>query len=87
MKTNKYKFPSDWHLIKEDFKEQFKLSIIDFYEPLISWMQQKFTINVIRLDEYLHGKYGEYEEKGLSMEDIIREHYGPKGVKLLNELI
>jgi hypothetical protein len=31
--------------------------------------------------------YGEYEDRGLSMGDIILEKYGKEGVELINNLI
>lgn len=37
--------------------------------------------------ELLHEKYGNYEEEGKSMRDIVTEHYGEKGMKMILNLI
>lgn len=34
------------------------------------------TLDVIAFDDYLHAKYGDYEERGLSMSEVIREKFG-----------
>lgn len=85
--TKEYKWPADWRTLGRDFQQVFRMSMVDIYDAQMSWIMQKFTIRIDVLDERLHMKYGQYEERGLSMEDIVREHYGPEGVELLNALI
>jgi len=33
-------------------------------------------INLIKFDEWLHDKFGDYEDEEKSMKDIIEEHFG-----------
>lgn len=63
------------------------MSIVDIYDPFMSWIMQKFQIDIVKFDDKLHRKLGDYEEKGLSMRDIIKKTYGDKGVKLIEQLL
>lgn len=36
------------------------------------------VLDVYELDNFLHLKYGAYEEKGLSMKELIKKEYGQK---------
>lgn len=73
--------------LKQDFQNVFGLSMVDLYDPLMSWIEQRFCIDLVSFDAYLHSRFGEYENSNRSMEDIIRENYGPDGLKLINVLI
>lgn len=45
------------------------------------------TIDIFAFDDRLHEKYGNHEEEGKSMRDIVTEHYGEKGMKMILNLI
>ena len=82
-----YKWPSDWSSLKIDFSQQFGIPVGDLYDPLMSWLQGRFVIDVFKLDEMLHSKYGSYEERGLSMRDLIASEYGSDACELIESLI
>lgn len=63
------------------------MSMVDLYDPLISWLDGKFQINIIAFDDMLHRKHEDYLKDGMSIEDIVRLKYGKAGVELLNKLI
>ena len=87
IKDTTYNWPNDWSKLRRDFIETFHMSIVDIYDPFMSWIMQKFQIDIVKFDDKLHRKLGDYEEKGLSMRDIIKKTYGDKGVKLIEELL
>lgn len=82
-----YKWPSDWFALKMDFKRYFDFPIGDIYDSFMSWCLGRFVIDIKSLDDILHSKFGEYEELGKSMEDILKENYRKEGIELLNELL
>lgn len=82
-----YKWPKDWLILRQDFQRVFHMSMVDIYDPLMSWIMQKFTIDLVSFDIQLHQRFGEYEERGLSMSDIVKENYGSEGLKLMNALL
>lgn len=82
-----YKYPSDWKSLCMDFGRLFHVSMVDFFDPLMSAVMKNFSINIKVFDDYLHHMFGEYEEQGLNMQEMVRTYYGPKAVELLNVLI
>ena len=86
MKTN-YNWPKDWAKVRQDFNNTFHTTIVDVYDPLMSFALGKFQIDIIRLDDVLHRKFGEYEDEGLSMKDVILREYGLSGLTLIEQLI
>ena len=85
--TGNYMWPKDWAKLRCDFIDTFDMSIVDFYDPLMSWVFGKFQIDIIKFDNRLHSKFGEYENNGLSMKDVIIKEYGKFGLTLIEQLI
>jgi hypothetical protein len=87
-KTEKiYQWPKDWAQVRKDFIAVFHLSIVDFYDPFLSYAMQKFMLNLVKLDDKLHRIHGDYEERGMSMKDIIEKNYGQAGLNLIEQLL
>ena len=82
-----YQWPKDWAQVKTDFRKTFHLPIVDYYDPLLSYAMQKFTIDIVKLDDKLHLLFGDYEEQNLSMKDIIERNYGKAGLNLIEQLL
>ena len=85
--TATYQWPKDWAQVNTDFRQTFHLPIADYYDPLLSYAMQKFTIDIVKLDDKLHRLFGDYEEQNLSMKDIIERNYGEAGINLIEQLI
>mgnify|MGYP006872997651 CR=1 FL=1 len=81
-----YKF-SETHLLNDKFQSIFGVGLMSFYDGLMSVVSRHLCIDILKFDDWLYEKYGEYEDNGQSMEDVVREHYGDKGVDLINGLI
>lgn len=59
-------------------------SVIDVWEtPLMG----RCIINIHLLDQQLHRIHGDYEERGLSMSDLIIEKYGTETNEFINSLL
>lgn len=85
--TATYQWPKDWAILRKNFVGVFHMPIVDFYDPLLSWVSGKFMIDIVKFDDDMHRKFGEYEDQGLSMKDIIKQHYGDAGLNLIEQLI
>ena len=79
-----YKF-SQTHQLDDEFRKVFGVGFKPFYDGLVSVALGYLNIDILKFDEWLHKKHGNYEDSGKSRNDIVREHYGEKGLKLLNE--
>jgi len=47
-----------------------------YLDGLIWSATRKIILDVIKLDELLHQRHGQYEENNMSMSDIIEQEYG-----------
>ena len=70
----------------DEFMNVFGVGFKPFYDGLISVASKCLCIDILKFDEWLHQQHGNYEDDGKCMDDIIREHYGEKGVELINEV-
>lgn len=82
-----YEWPKDWCRVGKDFLGTLHMSITEVYDPFVSFAMQKFQIDIIRFDDKLHRKFGDYEQQGMSMKDVIANNYGEQGLKLIEQLI
>ena len=80
-----YKF-SETGKLSDEFRNVFGIGFKPFYDGLISVAAKQLCIDILKFDEWLHQQHGNYEDDGKCMDDIIREHYGEKGVELINEV-
>ena len=80
-----YKF-SQLNKLGDEFRSVFGIGFKPFYDGLISVASKCLCIDILKFDKWLRQQHGNYEDEGKSMDDIIREHYGEKGVKLINEV-
>jgi hypothetical protein len=76
-----------WANVHKDFEKAFGVSIRQFYDGLTTLFLGKICINPFVFDDYLHRIHGDYEGKGLSMEDLITQEYGEEALKVFNKLI
>jgi len=81
-----YKF-SELNKLGDEFQRVFGIGFKPFYDGLMSVVSKQLCIDLLKFDEWLHEKHGNYEDAGQSMDDCIREHYGDEGVRLINEVI
>ena len=85
--TATYQWPKDWNKLRQDFVGTFHMTIVDVYGPLMSFVTNTFQVDLIKFDDILHRKFGDYEGQGLSMKDIIKREYGDAGINLIEQLI
>lgn len=71
----------------EGMKKHFGVTddVLDFLDPMMSVIKGEAVLNIFALDDWLHEKYGEYEEKEQSMNDIIHEKFGALAVKFVED--
>lgn len=81
-----YKF-SELNKLGDEFQRVFGIGFKPFYDGLMSVASKQLCIDIMKFDEWLHEKHGDYENAGQSMDNCIREHYGEEGARLINEVI
>ena len=74
-------------MLNDNFQSIFGVGFEYFYDGLMSVTSKRLCIDILKFDDWLHEQYGDYEDNGLSMEDVVRKHYGDNGVNLIKGLI
>jgi hypothetical protein len=59
----------------------------DFMDPALSFCIGKPKIDLIKFDNYLHEKHGNYEFRDMSMSDVLAQNYGDKARAFIEGLI
>ncbi|MDR0694700.1 MAG: hypothetical protein LBF81_05325 [Prevotellaceae bacterium] len=76
----------EWAKVRKDFKECFEVSFAPFYAGLLTLAYRRIVMDIVKFDEWLEKNYPD-EWENTSMENIIRHHYGQKGISIINALI
>ena len=58
------------------FKDHFNLPFNKYIDVQMSFVLGKPVLDIFKFDEWLHEKYGNYEDSGDSMRTIILKQYG-----------
>lgn len=78
---------TEFNQAKSQFYDYFKVGINRFHDVILSIAFQKITLDITEFDSYLHQQFGEYEERNLSLKDIVINNYGLNAYEFLEELI
>lgn len=90
MTTPKHPYPGtpeQREKLRRQFQSLLEMSLSDCIDTLVSLAAKHVVVDVLKIDDILHNRFGNYEDEGLSMNDIIKEKYGEFAVQLLNELL
>lgn len=72
----------------KEFQRHFNIHLRpEWIDGLMTALQSGMRIcfDVVKFDVYLHQQFGEYEERGKNMSDIIEEKFGASARKLVEE--
>lgn len=72
---------------KTAFTNIFNLRISDFMDKEFAVGFGEVLIDVERFDGWLHKQHGDYEDRNLSMDQIITEQYGDEARELISRLV
>lgn len=45
------------------------------------------TLDILKLDDILHEKFGNYENRGYSLDELVKREYGRETLTLINSLL
>jgi len=69
------------------FRETLGISLNPYLDGLMMVLMKKPVIDIIKFDKWAHGKFGEYENAGKSLEDVLTENYGKTISLQISELM
>lgn len=69
--------PNDLERFRKQFRKFFpKLNPSEYQDVVIWQATRKVSIDVIKLDDWLHKEFGQYEDQGYSMRSILTIRLG-----------
>lgn len=75
------------HKVADEFGGIFGIKFSKVHDKLMSVVSRLVITDIFAFDDRLHEKYGNCGEEGKSVRDIVTEHYGEKGMKMILSLI
>jgi hypothetical protein len=70
---------------KDEFARLFDLPANAFMDELMTVIQKRFCLDVVRLDDWMAAHRGYDIDKDGSLSDFIRKTYGDEAVKFIEE--
>jgi hypothetical protein len=69
------------------FKEYFPLRFVDFIDSELTVIFGKPKINIGNFDDWLHKRYGDYENDCLCIKELPVKNYGEGAMKFIAALL
>ena len=73
--------------LRRFFISRFEMSLSDCIDPLMSIICKRVVLDIVHVDTILHSRFGDYEERGLSMEELITKEYGEESTTLIKRML
>ena len=70
---------------KDEFKRLFGLSANEFMDSFLTVATRKFSVNVIKLDEWFEANKGYEIDRDGSLSDFVKKAYGEEARKFIEE--
>ena len=70
---------------KNEFKRLFDLPAVDFIDTFMTVATKKYSVDIVKLDEWMERNKGYDMDKDGSLNDFIRKTYGDEAVNFLKE--
>ena len=81
-------FVMEWHgNIERELQDRLGSRLASIICVEESFILDRCVIDILRLDQSLHRIHGNYEERGLSMTELIRKNYGEDTDEFINSLL
>ena len=79
--------PEQREYLRRLFRSRLEMSLSDCIDTLMSITCKRVVVDIVHIDTILHSRFGDYEDRGLSMEDLITKEYGEDSTTLLNKML
>lgn len=74
--------------LEQDFQRLFHVDFRKYCDTHMTILNRYLTIDLIKFDdEFLHAKFGDYEDKGKSALNVVMENFGKEAARLIYSLI
>lgn len=78
--------PAEFPIVKRKFWDIFGVSVGPFHDAIMTAAMARIIIDVFLFDDWLHKQCGDYEDRGFSMNEIIKIQFGQEAVDLITSI-
>ena len=79
--------PEQREYLRRLFRSRLEMGLSDCIDTLMSIICKRVVLNIVHVDTILHSRFGDYEERGLSMEELITKEYGEESTTLIKRML
>ena len=79
--------PEQREYLRHLFRSRLDMSLSDCIDTLMSIICKRIVLDIVHVDSILHSRCGDYEDRGLSMEELITKEYGEESTTLINRML
>ena len=79
--------PEQREYLRRLFMSRLEMSLSDCIDTLMSIICKRVVLDIVHVDTILHSRFGDYEDSGLSMEDLITKEYGEESTTLIKRML
>lgn len=69
------------------FISRLEMSLSDCIDTIMSIICKRVVLDIVHVDTILHSRFGDYEDRGLSMEELITKEYGEESTTLIKRML
>ena len=69
------------------FMSRLEMSLSDCIDTLMSIICKRVVLDIVHVDTILHSRFGDYEDRGLSMGELITKEYGEESTTLIKRML
>lgn len=73
--------------VREGFYRHFETGFGEFYDGLMTVLTGTIRIDIVKFDEWLHRRVGDYERRGMSLSEAVETHYGREAMEFIEKLL
>ena len=73
--------------VYRSFYKAFRLQYNKFNDWRLFLIYKKLAIDIVKFSDVMDSRHGYMEKDDVSLQDVIREEYGEKAAKLIEELL
>ena len=84
-----FSFPADAKKVSDSFQKFFGTFKSEWVDNLLSAITKHFVLDIIKFDEWLYEKHGNYDEgeNAISMKELILREYGADAEQFMQSLL
>lgn len=79
--------PEQREYLRRLFMSRLEMGLSDCIDTLMSIICKRVILDIVHVDTILRSRFGDYEDRGLSMEELVTKEYGEESTTLIKRML